>query len=411
MASGGVFSGIDDILDIYRAKTPQDREALWDRLYEYEKSQRQPVPIPDRKALPSQVEKKTPKPEDFGAVPVTKPPRPEDFGATAVRGASGMSSKILSDIRTDIRTIRDVQKEAAGAAYEIGGKITDITKSPTAGYVANVIAETIPSLVGGQMGSKAAPLLEKGATALMQSALKPTLEQLRTGKAAKAIQTLLDEGINVSKGGIAKLKAKIAELNEQIAEAIKSSPATVDKAKVAGALQGTLDRFSKQVNPKSDLATIENAWTEFLTHPLLTGKQDIPVKLAQEMKQATYRELDKKYGELGSAAVESQKGLARGLKEGIAEAVPEIAGLNKKESELINALNVVERRALLEANKNPGGLAWLANNPKTWALYMADKSALFKSLAARLLKSQSASIPRTAGQVVGASVGAFEGQE
>src|SRR5438093_8659852 len=34
---------------------------------------------------------------------------------------------------------------------------------------------------------------------------------------------------------------------------------------------------------------IENAWTEFLTHPLSTGNQEIHVKLAQEMKQATYR--------------------------------------------------------------------------------------------------------------------------
>ncbi len=222
---------------------------------------------------------------------------------------------------------------------------------------------------------------------------------------------MFEEGINVSKGGIAKLKSSIAELNEQIAEAIKNSPAVVDKGKVANALQGTLDRFAKQVNPKADLNTIESAWTEFMSHPMLTGKQDIPVKLAQEMKQATYREISGKYGEMGSAAIESQKTLARGLKEGIAEAVPEIAGLNKRESELINTLSLVEKRALMEGNKNIGGLALLARNKEAFAAYMADKSSLFKSLVARMLNAGSEQIPATFGRTAGAAAGVSEGQE
>src|SRR5206468_3026519 len=111
--------------------------------------------------------------------------------------------------------------------------------------------------------------------------------------------------------------------------------------------------------------------------------------LAQELKQGTYRILASKYGEQGSAATEAQKALARGLKEGISEKVPAVAGLNAEESKLINALEVAERRALMDGNKNFGGLAWLAHSPATWAAFMADKSALFKSLVARMMHSGS----------------------
>jgi hypothetical protein len=295
-------------------------------------------------------------------------------------------------------------------AYKAGGAITDVTGSPAAGLAANVAVQAVPAVLGGEAAKLASPSVKGAATSIMQSALKPTFEQLKSGKAAQAIQTMFDEGINVSKGGIAKLRSKIAELNQQITEAIKNSPATVDKGKVASALQGTLDRFAKQVNPKADLKTIESAWTEFLDHPLLTGKQDIPVKLAQEMKQSTYREIAGKYGELGSAGIESQKTLARGLKEGIAEAVPEISGLNKRESQLINALSMTEKRALMEGNKNIGGLALLARNKEAFAAYMADKSSLFKSLVARMLNAGAEQIPVTFGRAAGAAVGASEGQ-
>jgi hypothetical protein len=143
------------------------------------------------------------------------------------------------------------------------------------------------------------------------------------------------------------------------------------------------------------MQAIKNAWTDFRNHPLLKGVTDIPVELAQKLKQGTYGQLAKKYGQMGTAETEAQKGLARGLKEGIAEAVPAVKGLNQQESELIKTLGVVERRALMELNKNPMGLSLLAHRPETWAAFMADKSALFKSLAARMLYAGKEQIPAT----------------
>ena len=114
----------------------------------------------------------------------------------------------------------------------------------------------------------------------------------------------------------------------------------------------------------------------------------MPVQLAQSMKQGTYTSLgNKSYGELGGADIEAQKALARGLKEEISSAVGSVAGLNRRQSELMNAVEIAERRALIEGNKNPAGLALLANDPMAGIGFLADRSALAKSLAARSLYS------------------------
>jgi hypothetical protein len=232
--------------------------------------------------------------------------------------------------------------------------------------------------------------LKSAARNTMQSALKPTFESLRTGKAGKAIDTMLDEGINVSPGGVSKIQDIISSLNQDIATKIQNSPAIIDKQAVMGRMQGLIDKFSKQVNPLNDIKAIQKAFDEFD----LTVQNPISVFYAQELKQGTYKQLgDKSYGELKTADIEAQKALARGLKEEIARAVPEVQPLNARESALLNALSVSERRVLMEANKNPFGLGWLTTNPVHFAAWMADRSGLFKSVVARMLNTTAESLP------------------
>ena len=221
---------------------------------------------------------------------------------------------------------------------------------------------------------------------LMQSALKPTLKQLETGKAATAVKTMLEEGINPTQLGVKKLENKITDINSEIVNKIGSSTGTVSKTDVLKYLDDIEAKKLKQVNPSDDISAINKVRQEFMAYnqPIIkTTSQTIPVQLAQELKQGTYSALKKKYGQLGSTEVEAQKALARGLKEKVGEAVPDVLGLNKKEAQLIDTLDVVERRALMELNKNPGGLALLTESLPQFAAFMADKSALFKSLVAR----------------------------
>lgn len=263
-----------------------------------------------------------------------------------------------------------VDPKTAGTGALIGGALPGATQ--LAGKAGNALFNA------AQNGSQAL------ANRLMQSAIKPTIAQRQSGEADTAIKTLLEYGISPTKSGVNKLQALIDDLNTQISDKIGNSTATVDKQKVLDALDPLRAKFASQVSPTKDLGAIQSVADDFAAHPSLQGAQ-IPVQQAQEMKQGTYRVLNGKFGEAGSAETEAQKGLARGLKDEIATVVPGVGPLNAEESKLLTTLKVSERRALLEANKNTMGLASLANNPLSWAAFMADRSSAFKALAARMV--------------------------
>lgn len=236
--------------------------------------------------------------------------------------------------------------------------------------------------VAGQIGTAVGGALRSGAERMMQSAIKPTLPQLKSGDAAVATQVMLDQGINPTKAGVEKLRGLIDTTDDAISSAIQNSTAQVDKNAVLNRLGGTRSTFTMQAAPQNDLAAIQGIEDAFRAHPQFSGPT-IPVQDAQALKRGTYKVLQGKYGEQGAAAVEAQKDLARGLKEEVAAAVPDVVPLNAKLSDLIKAHDVVERRALMEANKNPFGLSPLAPTPQGVLEFMADRSAILKALAAR----------------------------
>jgi len=301
------------------------------------------------------------------------------------------------------------KNELPEAAFKLGTKLglppeATGAMAAGAGFFTGAAESSLTGGIGGAAGAAVKGSLRSGAETLMQSAIKPTLKQLKSGEAATAIRSMLDEGINLSAGGMRKLRGKIDALNDEIKSTIAGSTSTVNKAKVASYLTDLLDRVKKQVNPQADVNAVRQAFKDFWEHPDI-GRHagpELSVQSAQEAKQATYRALSQNaYGQERAASTEAQKTLARGLKEEIAKAVPEIRGLNAKESDLIKTLNVAERRALMDANKNPLGLTFLAHNPAAAAAFVADRSATFKSLAARMINAAGKASPQ-----IGAAAGA-----
>lgn len=227
---------------------------------------------------------------------------------------------------------------------------------------------------------------------LMQSALKPLQKQLESGQAKTAIQTLLKEDVNptltktIFGKGIDTLQSKVDTLNSQIVDIIKSSKKTVNKSEVVAYLDDLEKNALNNALPAGDLAAIQAARQEFLAHPLLKNLEEIPVQLAQKLKVGTYKSLgEKAYGELKSATVESGKTIARGLKDLIGKAEPGVLGLNKESQALYDTLDVAERRAFMEANKDIAGISTLSKDMKNQIAMMADRSANFKALLARTL--------------------------
>jgi len=309
------------------------------------------------------------------------------------------------------------------ASQAVGGAVTDtlaqhgsprfpVSPEAAAGFGTAANLGTSMAL-GGGFGSAAKPVLREGAERTMQSALKPSAQALEnvgpTGpNATRAMKTLLDSesggigvtGYNVSRGGIASMQGKVDALKSSIDDALKGSGATVDKSAIAS----RLDDFTKYIKetdlaPQERLAALEKLKDQIVTNIHMPDK--IPVAQAQRIKQAIYARLKDAYGELGSDFVQAQKYLARGAKDEIAAAVPEVAGLNAKEAELINALELAKHRAFITGNKDIGGLAWLTANPAQFAAFMADRSPLFKSILARIMNTGAQNAP-----AIGAATGA-----
>jgi hypothetical protein len=260
--------------------------------------------------------------------------------------------------------------------------------------------QQVPGFVGVKGAPAAAEAAQAGlktaARSTMTSALKPTLAAKEKGLAKPAVETMLDRGFNVSPGGVEKMQDRISALNSQVAQEIAGSNAIVNKNTVGQNMNRLLKDFELQVNATDDVVKIQKAWDEFLNHPLLTSTGEMSIQTAQKMKQGTYKRLADKYGELGSADIEAQKTLARSLKDRIGELVPKVKPLNAEESELLNALSVSERRVMMEANKNPMGLALLTTSPAKWAAFMADRSGLAKSIIAHMLNRASEAVPSMA---------------
>lgn len=183
-------------------------------------------------------------------------------------------------------------------------------------------------------------LLGKTPEGAYESAMKPstTIPAATRGRLA---QTGLSEGIPVSQAGVEKLSGLIDNVNQKIADTVAADPnRPVSTAPAVQNLQGVRQRFATQVNPRSDLQAIQEAGDEFQQ----TYGQQMPAEQAQAVKQGTYRALgDKAYGELKGASIESQKALARGLKDELATQFPELNDLNARDSRLLDLQDSLER--------------------------------------------------------------------
>jgi len=297
-------------------------------------------------------------------------------------------------------------------AYNVGGATTDALAGAGAspevaaagGYAVNVGVQAIPTLIGAAAGQATKPALQATGRRLMQSALKPGSKDLVSGRAAVAVDTMLREGVNVSPGGAAKLRSAIDVLKADIAGRIAQSSAQIGKGEPARQVLQTLDRLKDQVNPGADKAAILKVWDEFNK----SFADKIPIQAAQAVKQGTYKALDDAaYAGIARqpADVEAQKALARGLRIAIEKELPEIAKLNQAEKNLITTLRQVDYRAAQSGNVNPGGLMWVASNPKAAAGFLADRSPRFKSILARILHNAAAPAAPYIGAAGGAAIG------
>jgi len=254
--------------------------------------------------------------------------------------------------------------------------------------------------VGGQGALQGGLTLAGGAAAkgagivgqrLMQSAVKPayrTVEQaVKNAEMPRVIKTLLDEGVNVTQGGIAKIQRLLGATNDEIKDIIANSSGKVYPEAVADKADDVAAVFRNQAAPMDDLAQIAKVKDEFMT--VHGGAPNLPAKPltvteAQQLKQGTYKAIGaRNYGEQRGARTEAEKALARGLKEGIQTAEPRVGPLNAREGALIEARDAIARRVAASNNRDLAGIAWVSQNPGAFVAFLLDGSPAVKSMLAR----------------------------
>lgn len=306
------------------------------------------------------------------------------------------------------------------AAYNVGGRVTDAlagssdefgNKLPpevagAAGYGANLATQIIPTVFGGEAAKAASPAIQATARSLMRSALKPGAASGVRGEAA--VGTMLNEGANVSAGGVEKLKGTLGRLGGEVEKDIAGSGAMVPTRAVADYVPQAYPRFENGPAARSAVEDLGKVQENFLQHPKVAGATEIPVQVAHDLKRGYQRAIgDRGYGELKTPTTEGEKQIARGLRELEGEAVPSIVEKLKREREIINALKYAERRVAVEGNKNPIGLGALLSQPWMAPIWMWDRSSLAKSITARALNQGSQRIPQTLAQLMAAAASGY----
>lgn len=358
----------------------------------------------------------------FGASGATAAPKDDSSIFKDIPGHKPIETVTVAEPEKQLtphqQAIENMQKNGWGTgvpklAYDLGGKLTDLAASAGArfplppqasaalGASVNAIPEALQMALGGNVGATANPVAQGISRWLMRSALKPS----STANAAKtevAVETMLKEGANPTAGGVDKLKNTLGSLGKQVDQSIANSGATVDTRAVADAVPNALERFKNGPQAVQAIEDLGNVQKTFLEHPNVGGAREIPVQVAQDMKQGYQRAIgDKGYGELRTPSTEGEKQVARNLREQIAAKVPGVVEPLKREADIITALKMAERRAAVDANKNPIGLGIL--NPAYLPIWLWDRSTLGKALTARALYS--GNVPALGGATLGALYG------
>jgi hypothetical protein len=244
------------------------------------------------------------------------------------------------------------------AANYLFDEPVDTSVSGIAGDVAiGGISQGVGSLIGKIPGVKrilsperasigpertiGADALNKVAETMVEKSLK-VAPSIKTGPRGTAVETLLTEKIPISKGGLAKTRNILDDINLQMDEAIASSPKAqnmIPVKDVLGPINELRDKMLNTVNGTKLAKKIDGIINSFTKQ----HGPEITVADAQVLKQNTNMMLRKAYGEIKDVETESVKQLVRGLKDRIAAEIPEITGLNLRYSQLKTLEPILER--------------------------------------------------------------------
>lgn len=225
----------------------------------------------------------------------------------------------------------------------------------TANIASKVSAATDPLIVAKGAVAGARKLIPKKVPERLYESAAKFSTTLTHDQRIALVNTALNEGVLPTEKGLRKANAIIEGLDKQITDTIlgaAKSGKTVSTNRIIQRLDELKPFYRNTINPKEYLDDIEALAEKFKT----AHGQRIPVDKAQAIKQNTYRLLKDKYGEMKGHLVESQKTIARGIKEELAKKYPELTALNAREGALLELEKSLERAVARIENLNMVGI-------------------------------------------------------
>lgn len=276
---------------------------------------------------------------------------------------------------------------------DVMGGLGTLAGSAAMVAVPAVAGALLRKTVGGATPRAVAETMYKGA---LRPPVNTPLDQV-----SGAVQAGLDNFIPITPEGAAKLSGLIQDLDRQIFSKTEQAAQTgvkISPKRVVSRLDDLATDYESQSLPEKDLKAVQDARAEFMRQHSVSTKGKpimetvpspildqygnpltkqvgvpqpgpdkivpIPADQAQAMKQGTYAAAQRikatPYGQEGSAPLEIQKALGRGLKEELENAIPELKDLNATQQRQLNLEGLLTNRVTKAANSSGSGLTGLA---------------------------------------------------
>lgn len=259
---------------------------------------------------------------------------------------------MIQKIGSDVGEVSAIATDPRGMPLSQYGKAGEAVGS-------NVGMVAAPALAGAALGpvvagaGKVARRLVASPEELYQSALKPSTT-FSEAKKASILRTGMQEGIPVTKRGLAKTSEMIDDLRTAIDEKIRSfqeanPEASILPEQAAARVEtpGGIRSKYESVRKAQNQAAIDEAKAAFLeSYP-----EPLNLMQAQEIKKATYQDIgERSYEKRTGPGVATEKEIARGLKEELEQFIPELKTINAREGALLQFQKTLNRAINREKN-------------------------------------------------------------
>lgn len=216
-----------------------------------------------------------------------------------------------------------------------------------------------------KVGSLPAKIIPEATISKMYESAAKFSTTLSPGKRAKLVSTALEHDINISTKGMEKIKSSIDALNSEISDLVSKGTFMQAEKGERIPFEELFKGFSKLEDearlsgrPMENLNTLKQIRKSIIDANEEIRPYGFTAEEAQKLKQKIYKDLDSYYSSVKESpmSAKAQKEIARSAKEAIEEIVPEIKYLNKREGELIELQEALQKAANRITNRDLLGI-------------------------------------------------------